>query len=276
MNLLFALDDRMTTPLLTTLYSIVRNSTATRYDIYVIQKKQLQETARITAFCAALGVHYHPLIIGDTVFSKAPITDRYPDIIYYRLLAQQYLPTTLERILYLDVDTLIINDLQPLYQLDLGTNLYAAASHTAITDNVRDSFNQLRLGNYEAESYYNSGVLLYNLPLIRQQVKPTAIKDYIAAKKLTLLLPDQDILNGLYGHQIKKIADERYNFDARRSAIYFALSNGVWDLDWVITHTVVLHFCGRDKPWKKDYHNRYAGLYKHYAHRTQLLLQSQP
>ena len=39
---------------------------------------------------------------------------------------------------------------------------------------------------------------------------------------------------------------------------------GEWDLDWVIKNTVVLHFCGRDKPWDEDYIGRFAGLYKHY------------
>jgi len=174
----------------------------------------------------------------------------------------------LDRILYLDADILIINDLSRLYNLDLGDNLYAAASHSALSSNMTEPFNKVRLGNYEAESYYNSGVLLFNLPKIRQTVKAEDIFKYIEENKLTLFLPDQDVLNGLYGHQIMKIPDELYNFDARMSALYFAIGDGQWDLDWVIDHTVVLHFCGRDKPWKSDYRGRYAGLYKHYMHKA--------
>ena len=36
------------------------------------------------------------------------------------------------------------------------------------------------------------------------------------------------------------------------------------DLDWVMAHTAVLHFCGREKPWKKNYRRRFRVLYRHY------------
>lgn len=272
MNLLFAIDDNVVDQLLTTLYSIEENTPNVPLSIYVIQKSKLKQTDKIVSFCETTHVDYYPIIIGSELFKDAPTTDRYPATIYYRLLAHKYLPAELDRILYLDVDILVINNLLPLYKLDFENNLYAAASHSALANDVTDSINKLRLGNYEAESYYNSGVLLMNLPLIREQVHTQDIFDYIEANKLALLLPDQDVLNGLYGHQFKQIPDEIYNYDARMSTLYQALGAGVWNLDWVIEHTVVLHFCGRDKPWKSEYRGRYSGLYKHYAHRTQELL----
>ncbi|KRN50668.1 glycosyltransferase [Pediococcus damnosus] len=273
MNLLFAIDNHVVDQLLTTLYSITVNTPNHTFDVYVIQKNKLKKTKKIMTFCHQLGLNYHPVILGETFLKDAPVTDRYPETIYYRLLAQEYLPSDMERILYLDVDILAINDLSKLYQLDLGNFLYAAASHSALSNNVTEPINKLRLGNYEAESYYNSGIMMLNLKAIRSNVKIDDIIAYINKNKMALFLPDQDVLNGLYGHQIKKIPDELYNFDARRSPLYYGLSNGKWDLDWVIQHTVILHFCGRDKPWKKDYHTRYAGLYKHYAYRAQNILQ---
>ena len=35
-------------------------------------------------------------------------------------------------------------------------------------------------------------------------------------------------------------------------------------LDWVMEHTVFLHFCGRQKPWRVQRGGRFAVLYKHY------------
>ncbi|KRK79019.1 glycosyltransferase [Companilactobacillus nodensis DSM 19682 = JCM 14932 = NBRC 107160] len=271
MNLLFAIDDNVVDQLLTTLHSIQVNTPNVPLDIYVIQKSKLKQTEKITTFCDKTDIEYHPVMIGDE-FKDAPTTDRYPATIYYRLLAHKYLPKDLDRILYLDVDILVINNLLPLYELDFDGNMYAAASHAALANDVTDSINKLRLGNYEAESYYNSGVMLMNLPMIREQVHAEDIFNYIKANQLTLFLPDQDVLNGLYGHQFKKIPDEIYNYDARMSTIYQALGGGLWNLDWVIDHTVVLHFCGRDKPWRSEYRGRYSGLYKHYAHNTKLIL----
>ncbi|WP_125567486.1 glycosyltransferase family 8 protein [Companilactobacillus insicii] len=268
MNLLFAIDDNVVDQLLTTLYSIQENTPKESLSVYVIQNPKLKQTDKINAFCEKNKIEYHPIIIGDELFKDAPTTDRYPATIYYRLLAQEFLPKDIDRILYLDVDILVINSLLPLYNLSFDGNLYAAASHSALTSDVTDPINKLRLGNYEAESYYNSGVLLMNLPLIREQVHAKDIFKYIEDNKLALFLPDQDVLNGLYGHQFKQVPDEIYNYDARMSTIYQALGAGDWDLDWVIKHTVILHFCGRDKPWKPEYRGRYSGLYKHYAYKA--------
>ncbi|MQS52717.1 glycosyltransferase family 8 protein [Companilactobacillus mishanensis] len=272
MNLLFAIDDNVTTQLLTCLYSIKMNTPNEHFSVYVIQKDKLKATDEIIEFCQKMDIDYHAVLVDPKIFEDAPTTDRYPETIYYRLLAHEYLPEDVHRILYMDVDILIINSLVDLYNLDIGDSLYAAASHAAFENDVTDAMNKIRLGNYEAESYYNSGVLLMNLDSIRKAVKATDIFDYIKKNKLNLFLPDQDVLNGLYGHYITKIPDEIYNYDARMSSLYTALGKGKWNLDWVIENTVVLHFCGRDKPWKDDYNSRYAGLYKHYAHRAALLM----
>lgn len=269
MNLLFAIDDNVTQQLMTTLYSIKVNSSFEKYSIYVIQDKKLQANDQIRDFCQKLGMHYHPVVIEDDQFDNAPTTDRYPKTIYYRLLAFKYLPKNVKRILYLDVDILVINDLKPLYELNLKSFWYAAASHTSL--DVTDALNKFRLGNSELESYYNSGIMLMDLESLREHVKAQDIFDYIKQMGQTLLLPDQDVLNGLYGQHIMKIRDELYNYDARMNPFYYAMSNGEWDIDWVINHTVILHFCGRDKPWRPEYKERFSGLYKHYQHRTELL-----
>ena len=107
-----------------------------------------------------------------------------------------------------------------------------------------------------------------NLEAIRQSVFRKDILDYIEKNSHLLFLPDQDILNALYGHRTVLIPDQIYNYDARYNVLYYGRSSGEWNLNWVIENTVFLHFCGRDKPWKKDYKGRYSALYKHYWHRT--------
>lgn len=264
-NLLFSIDDHYIEPFKTTLYSVYQNTPSALLHVFVLQKQLLKKHAEIKIFCEALGIVYDPVVIGERAFEDAPIADRYPETIYYRLLAHEYLPKDLDKILYLDADILCLNDICRLYEMELGASLYAAASHGSDT-NMTDLVNKLRLQNFEAESYYNSGVLLMNLTAIRQKVKRDAILDYIAQNRFKLFLPDQDVLNALYGHLTLQIPDELYNYDVRYNVLYYARSKGEWDLDWVIKHTVFLHFCGRDKPWRKDYHGRYTALYKHVQH----------
>lgn len=83
------------------------------------------------------------------------------------------------------------------------------------------------------------------------------------------LLPDQDILNALYGRRTLQIDDSIWNYDARNYNTYLLRSGGICDMDWVMKNTAILHFCGKTKPWQKGYIHRFGLLYKHYEHVTE-------
>src|SRR5690606_10522116 len=102
----------------------------------------------------------HALKITDEYFREALVVKHYTKEMYYRLLAFKLLPGTLDRILYLDPDILIINEIKSLYDTDLTGYLYAAAYHDIAK--IKE-LNKIRLKAYEMEAYYNSGVLLMNL-----------------------------------------------------------------------------------------------------------------
>ncbi len=272
MNLLFSIDDNYTTQLETVLLSIRLNTRPAKINVYVIQEQPLQKTAELRRVCQNLKMTYHPVMVKNEMFAQAPVTDRYPTTIYYRLLAHKLLPENLHKILYLDADVLCINDLTSLYNTDLDGYLYASAIHTGLT-NTTEVINKIRLQNFDADGYYNSGVLLMNLDTIRRHVQPQDIFAYI--RKHVLLLPDQDVLNALYGKYIKSVPDELYNFDTRNGRIYETISFGEWTLDWVVKHTVILHYCGREKPWLVNKNSGYyTALYKHYWRLAQRLAQN--
>lgn len=273
MNLLFSINDSFTQPLLTTLYSIFVNTPNTSFDVYVLQKEELQENDLIDKYCQTLNMTYHPIIVGENMFEEAPASERWPESIYYRLLAHTLLPEEIDKILYLDADILCINNLSSLYTQDIEDYLYAASSHTRLE--VTDTINRLRLGNSELKSYFNSGVLLMNLRLIRQEVQSADIFKFIKENKNFLLLPDQDVLNGLYGNKILPLADEKFNFDSRLQILYEIMSQAEYNFDWVINNTVILHFCGKDKPWKQQGRNsKFDVLYKHYLSLSKRLVSS--
>ena len=56
-----------------------------------LAKQLLKKHAEIKSFCEALGIVYDPVVIGERAFEDAPIADRYPETIFYRLLALEYL-----------------------------------------------------------------------------------------------------------------------------------------------------------------------------------------
>ncbi len=262
MNILVTVDSNYIKPLKVMLYSLFSTNNQHRFHIYLIYSKiKPEEIGDIDEFITKRGHRFSPIAIQGHEFHDAPVVRHYSDAMYYRLLAFQYLPETMDRVLYLDPDILVINDIEPLYNLDLSQWLFAAAPHNRL---LSKEFNQVRLMEYELEEYYNSGVLLMNLPLQRKEINEDDIFDFVEKYRNRLILPDQDVLNYLYSKNIKKLNEVKYNYDARYYRYYRLISNGKVDMDYVMRNTVILHFCGKKKPWQANYSGEFHSLYKHY------------
>lgn len=247
--------------------SLYVNHPGTGFAIFLLHSRIPAETLEALAGdLDRLDMTLYPVKVDETVFTDARITDRYPKEMYYRLLAAQWLPEQLDRILYLDPDILVINQLYDLWNLNLDGYLFAAASHTGKTE-MANNVNRLRLGT--ENNYFNSGVLLINLKQARQEIVPEEIFRYVAENNMELLLPDQDVLNALYGHRILEVDDSIWNYDARNFSNYMMRSGGEKNANWVMKHTAILHFCGREKPWKNHYRRRFGTLYRHYMSLTE-------
>lgn len=269
MNILVTLDSNYMKPLVVMLYSLFANNPGEQFTIYVMHSSLTsEELTLLDEYAAGLGHNLEEIKVDDDAFSEAPTLLHYTKAMYYRLLAHTVLPQDLDRILYLDPDILVINSVKELYGLDMNGHLYAAASHSIASRHL----NQLRLVPYEIVQYYNSGVLLMNLPLVRERVDENEIYDFVEKFRTRLVMPDQDVLNALYGKEILPLDEKFYNYDARYYRYYNFITGGLWDMDYVIRNTVILHFCGKKKPWRKDYSGRFHALYKHYEWLTEGLV----
>lgn len=263
MNILVTLDRNYLQPLRVMLGSLYLNNPGETFDIYLVgDGLQPEDWADLERLCARRGA-LHPVTVPEDLFAAAPVVRYYSRAMYYRLLAAQLLPAELDRVLYLDPDILVINPLRPLYDTNLEGKLMAASVHRGLTD-ISSRVNRLRLDTPEAEGYFNSGVLVMDLAAMRRRMDPAEIFAYARDHADVLILPDQDILNGLYSTELYPVEERLWNYDARRFDRYQLSSQGEMDMDWVMDHTAVLHFCGKRKPWHKSARGRFSALYKHY------------
>lgn len=250
MDLLFAINRGYTGPFVRCVTSILQNGGFSHYAVHILHSDLTPEDQ--TALRAALGPRvrcaFYP--VDPALFDGFPETKRYPRQIYYRLAAPLLLPETLDRALYLDADTIVINSLEPLSREDFGGSYFMACTHTR---KVLSRFNQARLGVGRDVPYINTGVMVYNLPALRRHLRLEDIRRWAEAGR-PLLLPDQDILTALYGDKVKLLDDLIYNLSDRILAFHNADPRlSPIDLDWVRRNTVVIHYCGRKKPWSGDY-----------------------
>lgn len=261
-DLLVTFDRHYIGPFQTMLKSLVLNNPGGEFHIWLLHSAIAdEELCQLEEFCGRQGAGFTALKVDRAFFQNAPISKRYPQEMYYRLLAPQILPGDLKKVLYLDPDILVINPLRPLWETDLGGCAFAAASHSGLTD-VMNDVNRVRLGT--DHDYFNSGVMLMDLEKAREIVKPEEIFDCVREHSAELFLPDQDVFNFLYGVHTKPVPDEIWNYDARYFSTYMLASLGEHDMGWVTRNTAILHFCGKKKPWKTAYPSRFNALYRHY------------
>ena len=275
MNLLLTLDENYLLPCKVMLDSFFASNPQEKdVTVYLLHSAiPGGKLAELDTFCAAFGARLIPIAVEPTLFENAPTSKRYPKEMYYRLLSPLILPRQVERVLYLDPDMLIINPLLPLWEQNLGGKVFAAASHTGLTE-MANEINQRRLDT--EHEYFNSGVMLIDLKAARDLVKAEDVFRCVSEHEKELILPDQDVFNMLYGKQTLPVEDVLWNYDVRNYAKYLIRSSGSHDLNWVMDNTAVLHFCGKNKPWHADYKNPFGMLYLHYQNLTLRKLGQKP
>ncbi|MDD7281946.1 glycosyltransferase family 8 protein [Floccifex sp.] len=203
---------------------------------------------------------FHFIYVDESTFSSFPISNRYPLEIYYRLFASDLLPQDLDRILYMDVDIVVIQSLKELYDTDFEGNAYCACTHV---DVMMTKINSKRLKMEETNPYINTGVLLMNLEMLRKIVNREHILSFVEQNKNRMILFDQDVLSALYGDKTKLLDYRYYNLSDRMVNVYnMKHPTEKIDLDWIREHSVIIHYCGRNKPWSDRYKGNLGIFYK--------------
>lgn len=248
-NILVTLDENYIPYLNVMLSSLKFKNPNCTFSIYLlhtsIREDELSETKNIIGSSGKIFM----IKANDTCLKEAPTTQRYPKEIYYRIFAAQYLPNNIDRILYLDPDIVVNGSVEELYNITLDDYYFAAASHTGP---LLRKINKIRLDMDIESPYINSGVMMMNLNRLRNEQNYQEVFDFIEKRKKMLILPDQDIISSLYGNKILALDTYKYNMTEN---LYMARSRFDKDLsiEWIRNNSVIIHYCGRNKPWKNNY-----------------------
>ena len=173
-----------------------------------------------------------------------------------------------DKMLYLDVDIVVLKDLFDLYNTDLGNNLAAAVKLSWLVSQYqknaylkegmtfRDYFdNVLKL---DCKSYFNSGIMVFNLKQMREE--NTAQKFWeIFNGGTPFEYFDQDILNIVMSGRIRYI-DKRWNCSLN-------------DLSCFSPN--IIHYLGISKPWKVSKTNQFWDYWWKYFKLTDFYTEEQ-
>ena len=112
---------------------------------------------------------------------------------YYKLIIPMIFPY-LQRILYLDCDTLIFKDLSKMYNLNFNNNFILAAQAT-------DKYIITKF-NAKIKLIVNAGVILFNIEKIRKYNKDIELLYYTMKNCRKYRYPEQDSLNIIFNPHI--------------------------------------------------------------------------
>lgn len=118
--------------------------------------------------------------------------------IYNRLLIQDIMKLY-SKVIYIDADLVVLDDISKLYHTDIG-NAYVAAvedpdfagCYQGVDPERKDYFKKF-LKMDDPFHYFNSGVLVMNLEQLRKNLTSAQFLDMAESKQF--LFPDQDVLN---------------------------------------------------------------------------------
>lgn len=257
-NILVTLDENYIQQLNVMLFSLINSNPDCYFNVYLlhtsINERDTVSTSKILGNSGKLIM----IKVKNIGLDNAPTTSRYPQEIYFRIFAAKYLPAQLDRVLYLDPDIIVNNSVKELYHLPMEEYYFAAASHTGA---FITAINSVRLDMDDNSPYINSGVMLMNLELLRKEQDYDEVFKFIEKRKNFLILPDQDIISGLYGTKIYALDTFRYNMTERLFRLHAPFERSL-NLDWIRAHSVIIHYCGRNKPWKENYLGSLDVFYK--------------
>lgn len=113
---------------------------------------------------------------------------------FYRFFVDEVLDSEIEKIIYLDSDIVVNLDIAEFWRIDLGDKPLAAI--TECENGVLQKNVPLLVGtNVRYENYFNAGVLLQNLKIMRTARNKIAQGIKLIAENPQYLYFDQDILN---------------------------------------------------------------------------------
>lgn len=157
-------------------------------------------------------------------------------------LARLYIPQLIEqsgRVIYVDVDMFILDDISPLMNVDLGGHPCGAvidAPQAILADDCPFPLDQNN--NTGQEPYFNAGLLVIDLGTWREQQVSQRCLDLIESSDCYLRNGDQTVLNYILANQWQPLA-ERFN----ELHTHFRIEEV-----WQGTSSIV-HFKGSTKPW---------------------------
>ena len=219
---------------------------------------RIREIVARFPFASVHFVNIEPLLERHRETLTAPKM-KWPLMVWAWCFCTELFPEVTGNLVFLDWDTLVFQDLAPLYDMDLAAEGMIEA---AVSESPREHRPYLVAAGWpeSAGPSINYGVQVIDTEAYRREHVKERMLEWYAKYKSIAVCAEQDALNAVCGDRIKRIPI-KYNFYA--SWIDRIPKHNPFNPRWRIhatrdvlegaAHPAIVHFIGHKKPWLKGY-----------------------
>lgn len=218
------------------------------HSIYCINTNiTLEGRSKLTKLCCACNSKIYFIPIKEDALNPFEGIGDWSKYTFMKLLIPAFLPNDVERVLYLDVDMLVLNSLDDIYNIDFQDKALAAVEDVP---NAQEHAKRCSLPS--GSIYVNSGLMVINLRKWREAYWKNLFIDFCIKNKGHFKINDQDVINSIFAGSIIPL-DWKYNV----TSFFFGFHSAIYKLNRseykrVRKNPFVIHFTNSNKPWKTD------------------------
>lgn len=248
-----SVNEQYALPLLVMLTSLVGRL---RPDVEATVYLMHQQLRRETLDAVGAVVDVREVRLSGACLAQLPRDRTFPPEAAAPLLLPTVLPSDLERVVFLDADMLVLDDIAPLWTMPLEGRALAAVVDPAIPAcrSSRGVKGWRERGIPAAAPYFNAGVLLVDLRAWRRRNVAERAIEYIRAVGDRVDYLHQEALNATVWDDWLPIAP-RWNVSATAGRWFDPTAEAA------VAAPAIVHFAGRMKPWRMRSGSRFAPAY---------------
>ena len=247
LNLLYCIDENYNKQAYISIASILEN-TSQEINVYIIHKSPTSFQEYRKKLIHSENLNNFSLFEFDKNKSGFPNVhgSHVSDATYYRLFIDDYLPSEIEYILYVDADIVCKKDIS----IDLQNEI-VKLKNSDFTISARTEVPKVKINephwerlNLQGQRYFNAGVMLINFKKWRENDLSKKLQHHLEKIKKVIKYWDQDVLNSFFDDKFVELNGYlNWNLFLTPSAKQSFLSDKDRD------NMILIHYTGSFKPW---------------------------
>lgn len=254
-SIVYTIDLRFIDYFLVSITSLIKNNLNLNLYFYIICTKEDKNYINNIIDNNLYINNYSLLTLDDNLLIDLKTSNHFTVVNYFRLLIDKLVYEN--QVLYVDSDTFFVNSIQDLVNINLDSFYLAAIENP-------NYYNKSKINLNSNIPYFNSGILLLNLDLIRRDNIFVKAITFAKNNPTSIIYPDQCSLNSVVNGNFI-LLNPKYNLQTIFFKDISNINASIYTKKKIkdaINSPIIIHFTGKYKPLYFAFQHPYLKEYK--------------